>query len=50
VKAVAHTLGVARSNLVERLKEGAEPRRRYQMAQDGAVLERVQRLVDARPT
>jgi hypothetical protein len=47
---VADTLGVARSNLVERLKGRAKPRRRYQKAQDGALLQLVRRLVDERPT
>ena len=50
MKTVAETLGVSRSNLVERLAEGAKPRRRYQKAQDAAVLPLVRRLVDARPT
>ena len=50
MKAVAETLGVSRSNLVERLAGGAKPRRRYQKAQDAAVLPLVRRLVDARPT
>ena len=50
MKAVAETLGVSRSNLIERLAEGAKPRRRYQKAQDAAVLPLVRRLVDARPT
>jgi hypothetical protein len=50
VKVVADTLGVSRSNLVERLAGGAKPRRRYQKAQDAAVLPLVRRLVDARPT
>jgi putative transposase len=50
VKAVAETLGVSRSNLVERLAGSAKPRRRYQKAQDAAVLPLVRRLVDARPT
>jgi putative transposase len=50
VKAVAEVLGVSRSNLVERLAGGAKPRRRYQKAQDAAVLPLVRRLVDARPT
>ena len=50
MKAVAETLGVSRSNLVERLKGRAEPRRRYHKAQDAAVLPLVRRLVDARPT
>ena len=50
MKAVAETLGVSRSNLVERLVGSAKPRRRYQKAQDAAVLPLVRRLVDARPT
>ncbi len=50
MKAVAETLGVSRSNLVERLAGGAKPRRRHQKAQDAAVLPLVRRLVDARPT
>jgi hypothetical protein len=35
-----------RRNLIERLAEGAKPRRRYQKAQDAAVLPLVRRLVD----
>lgn len=50
MKAVAETLGVSRSNLVERLAGGAKPLRRHQKAQDAAVLPQVARLVDARPT
>ena len=54
MKAVADTLGVSRSNLIERLSGSAKPPRpkrgRYQMAQDAAVLPLVRRLVDARPT
>jgi putative transposase len=50
VKTVADTLGVSRSNLVERLKGSAKPRRRYHKAQDGALLPRIRHLVDARPT
>lgn len=50
VKAVAETLGVSCSNLIERLAGGAKPRRRYQKAQDAAVLPLMRRLVDARPT
>lgn len=50
MKAVAETLGVSRSNLIERLARGAKPRRRYQKAQDAAVLPLVRRLVDARST
>lgn len=50
MKAVVEALGVARSNLVDRLAGGAKPRRRYQKAQDAAILPLVRRLVDARPT
>lgn len=50
MKVVAETLGVSRSNLVERLAAGAKPRRRHHKAQDAAVLPLVRRLVDARPT
>jgi putative transposase len=50
VKAVANTLGVARSNLIERLNGHTKPRWRYHKAQDPAVLPLVQQLVDDRPT
>lgn len=50
MKTVAKTLGVARSNLVEQLAAGTKPRRRYQKAQDGALLPLVRHVVDARPT
>lgn len=50
MKAVAETIGVARSNLIDRLNDRAKPRRRYRKAQDEAVLPLVRRLVDARPT
>jgi putative transposase len=50
VKAVAETLCVARSNLIDRLQGKAKPRRRYQKAQDAAVVPRITALVSARPT
>jgi putative transposase len=50
VKAVAQTLGVSRSNLVEQLARQSKPRRRYHKAQDAAVLEEVRKLVKQRPT
>jgi putative transposase len=50
VKTVADTLGVSRSNLIERLGGSAKPRRRHRKARDAAVLPRVQRLVGERPT
>jgi transposase len=43
VTVVAATLGVSRSNLVERLGGRAKPRRRYHKAQDATVLPLVQR-------
>lgn len=49
-KVVAETIGVARSNLIERLNGRAKPLRRNHKAQDEAILHLVQRLVDARPT
>jgi transposase InsO family protein len=50
VKAVAETLGVARSNLIDRLKGRTKPGRRYQKAQDVAVVPLITPLVSARPT
>jgi len=50
VKAVATVLGVSRSNLVKRLEGRGKPRRRHHKAQDAALLERIRRLVDERPT
>lgn len=50
MKTVADTLGVSRSNLIERLQGRAKPRRRYHKAHDAALLVRLRRLVDARPT
>jgi len=50
VKAVAETLGVARSNPIDRLKEKTKPRRRYHKTQDAAVVLLITALVAARPT
>lgn len=50
MKVVAETLGVARSNLIERLKGKTKPRRRYHKAQDGDLVPRIAALVTARPT
>jgi len=50
VKVVAETLGVARSNLIDRLNGGTKPRRRYHKAQDAAVGPMITALVSARPT
>ena len=48
MKAVAETLGVARSNLIDRLQGRTKPRRRYQKAQDAAVVPRITALVAVR--
>lgn len=51
VKAVADTLGVARSNLVEQLQLPERPRRGpYRRAEDEAVLAEIRAITDARPT
>ena len=50
MKAVADTLAVARSNLVERVSRRAESRRPYRKAGDDELLALIRRLVDERPT
>lgn len=50
MKVVAETLGVARSNLVERLKDRDRPRQCYCKAEDAVLLPRARRLVDERPS
>ena len=51
MKAIADTLQVARSNLVERTKRGgSRPRPPYRKAGDAELLARIRRLVDARPS
>lgn len=50
MRVVAETLGVSRSNLHDRLTGSAKPRRRYQKAQDAAVVPLITALVAARPT
>ena len=54
MKTVADTLGVSRSNLVDRLKHDGlsrgQSRRRYRKPGDAALLPRLRRLVDERPT
>jgi len=50
MKAVADTLGVARSNLHERVSGKTKPRRRHHKAQDAALLPLIERLVAKRPT
>lgn len=50
MKVVAETLGVARSNLIDRLNGRTKPRRRYHKAQDAALVPLITTLVAARPT
>ena len=50
MKAVADTLAVARSNLIERMTRPAKPRGRYRRAGDEELLALIRRLVDRRPT
>ena len=50
MKTVADTLGVSRSNLIERLKGRSKPRGSYHKAEDAELLPIIRRLVDQRPT
>ncbi len=50
MKVVAETLGVSRSNLIDRLSGRTKPRRRYRKAQDAAVVPLITTLVAKRPT
>lgn len=50
MKAVAHVLGVSRSQLHARLAERAEPRRRYRKDEDATLVPLITALVVARPT
>ena len=50
MKAVATTLGVARSNLHDKLRQAAKPRASYRKSDDRGLLRLVRRLVDERPT
>ena len=50
MKAIADTLAVARSNLIERMIRPAKPRGRYRRAGDEELLALIRRLVDGRPT
>ena len=50
MKAVADTLAVARSNLIELVSRRAKSRRPYRKAGDKELLALIRRLVDERPT
>ena len=50
VKVVAKTLGVARSNLIERMQGATKPRGPYRRQGDDDLLQAIRQLTDARPT
>lgn len=50
MKVVAETLGVARSNLIVRMKGKTKPHWRYHKAQDAELMPRIVTLVTSRPT
>lgn len=50
MKAIAETLGVARSNLIERRAGVTKPRGRYRKDQDAVLLPLIRGIVDKRPT
>ncbi len=50
MKAVADTLGVARSHLHDKVHRASKPRGPYRKPEDGELLPLVRRLVDERPT
>lgn len=50
MKAVAQTLGVARSNLIDRLQGRTRPRQGYHKAEDAGLVPLIMALVAARPT
>ena len=47
---IAQTLGVSRSNLIERLEGRSKPRGPYRKAEDAELLPAIRNLVDQRPT
>ena len=50
MKAIADTIGIARSNLLERMSRPAKPRGPYRKPADEVLLPVIRRLVDARPS
>ena len=50
MKIVADTLGVARSNLIERMQGAPKPRTSYRRQGDDELLQAIRQLTDARPT
>jgi transposase InsO family protein len=50
MKTVATTLGISRSNLVERTSRPAKPRERYRKPEDEDLLPLIRQIVDERPS
>ena len=50
MKTVAETLGVARSNLHDKVRQAAKPRASYRKPDDDYLLPLVRRLIGERPT
>lgn len=50
VKTVAETLGVSRSNLIDRIEQRTKARGPYHKAEDGALLPLIRAVVDERLT
>ena len=50
MKAVANTLGVARSNLIARREAAASSRSFYRKAEDATLLQAIRAVIDARPS
>ena len=50
MKTISNTLGVSRSNLYEQSTGATRPRRRPLISQDAALLRRLRRHIDERPT
>ena len=50
MKAVAETLGVARSNLIDRRAGVTKPRGRYRKDEDADLLPLIRAIIDKRPT
>ena len=50
MKAVAETIGVARSHLHDKVHRAKKPRGPYRKLEDDTLVQLVRRLVDERPT
>jgi putative transposase len=50
MSAITETLGVARSNLIERRTRSTKSRGRYRKAEDADLLPLIRAIVDERPT